>query len=198
MELPLFPLSTVLFPYGRIPLQIFEQRYLDLVKNCMRNDSKFGVVLILEGSEMDKKDSVQPNLSSMGTLARIVDWDQLPNGLLGITIQGSERFFLLDSWKQENGLVLGNINIFQSDTDAPMRKEWDPLLDVLNRIKQHPHVKRMNLDINEEDAWQVGFMLAQLLPIVEIDKNELLGLKDIEELMEKLDKMLSEMSGGKQ
>ena len=99
---------------------------------------------------------------------------------------------------KENGLAMGNINIFQSDTDAPMRKEWDPLLDVLNRIKQHPHVKRMNLDINEEDAWQVGFMLAQLLPIVEIDKNELLGLKDIEELMEKLEKILSEMSGGKQ
>ena len=71
----------------------------------------------------------------MGTLARIVDWDQLPNGLLGNNYQGSERFFLLDSREQENGLVLGNVNIFQSDTDAPMRKEWDPLLDVLNRIK---------------------------------------------------------------
>ena len=198
MELPLFPLSTVLFPSGRIPLQIFEQRYLDLVKNCMRNDSKFGVVLILEGSEMDKKNQVKPNLSGMGTLARIVDWDQLPNGLLGITIQGGERFFLLDSWRQENGLVMGNINIFQSDTYAPMREEWDPLLDVLHRIKQHPHVKRMDLDLNEKDAWQVGFMLAQLLPISEIDKNEFLGLKDIGELMEKLEIKLSEMSGGKQ
>ncbi|MDG1987172.1 MAG: LON peptidase substrate-binding domain-containing protein [Halieaceae bacterium] len=198
MELPLFPLSTVLFPYGKMPLQIFEQRYLDLVKNCMRNDSKFGVVLIREGSEIDEKDHAKSSLSSIGTLARIVDWDQLPNGLLGITIQGDERFYLLDSWKQESGLVLGNINIFQSDTYAPMRKEWSPLLDVLRRIKQHPHVKRMSLDINEEDAWQVGFILSQLLPIVEIDKHELLGLKDIEELMEKLEKMLSKMSGEKQ
>ena len=197
MEQPLFPLSTVLFPYGRMHLQIFEQRYLDLVKNCMRNDSKFGVVLIREGLEIDEKDHAKSNLSSIGTLARIVDWDQLPNGLLGITIQGGERFFLLDSWKQENGLVLGNINIFQSYTYVPMRKEWAPLLDVLRRIKQHPHVKRMNLDINEEDAWQVGFILSQLLPIVEIDKHELLGLKDIEELMEKLEKMLSEISGEK-
>tara|TARA_B100000579_G_scaffold23937_1_gene16912 strand:- start:873 stop:1469 length:597 start_codon:yes stop_codon:yes gene_type:complete len=198
MELPLFPLSTVLFPYGRMHLQIFEQRYLDLVKNCMRNDSKFGVVLIREGSEIDEKDHAKSNLSSIGTLARIVDWDQLPNGLLGITIQGGERFFLLDSWKQENALVLGNINIFQSDNYAPMRKEWAPLLDVLHRIKQHPHVKRMNLDINEEHAWQVGFILSQLLPIGEIGKYELLGLKDIEELMEKLEKMLGEMSGEKQ
>ena len=198
MEQPLFPLSIVLFPYGRMHLQIFEQRYLDLVKNCMRNDSKFGVVLIREGLEIDEKSHAKSNLSSIGTLARIVDWDQLPNGLLGITIQGGERLFLLDSWKQENGLVLGNINIFQSDTSAPMRKEWAPLLDVFHRIKQHPHVKRMNLDIDEEDAWQVGFILSQLLPIVEIDKHELLGLKDIEELMEKLEKMLSEMSGEKQ
>ena len=198
MEQPLFPLSTVLFPYGRMHLQIFEQRYLDLVKNCMRNDSKFGVVLILKGSEINEKDYDKSNLSSMGTLARIVDWDQLPNGLLGITIQGVERFFLLDSSKQENGLVMGNINIFQSDTYAPMRKDWSPLLDVLHRIKQHPHVKRMNLDINEEDAWQVGFILSQLLPIVERDKHELLCLKDIEELMEKLEKILREMSGEKQ
>ena len=61
---PLFPLSTVLFPYGRMHLQIFEQRYLDLVKNCMRNDSKFGVVLIREGSEINEKDYDKSNLSS--------------------------------------------------------------------------------------------------------------------------------------
>jgi hypothetical protein len=197
MEMPLFPLSTVLFPYGRIPLQIFEQRYLDLVKDCMRNNSNFGVVLILEGSEIGEKDDAKSSLSSTGTLARIVDWDQLPNGLLGITIQGGERFFLEDSWKQKNGLVLGEINIFQSDTYEPMRGEWASLLDVLHRIRLHPHVQRMHLDINEEDAWQVGFFLSQLLPIAEIDKSALLDLKDVEKLMDKLEKILSKMSGEK-
>ena len=195
MEMPLFPLSTVLFPYGRIPLQIFEQRYLDLVKDCMRNDVNFGVVLILQGSEIDEKDHPRSNLSSTGTLAQIIDWDQLPNGLLGITIQGGKRFFLEASRKQKNGLVLGEINIIQTQNFEPMRREWNTLLDVLYRIKQHPHIQRMNLDINEKDAWQVGFLLCQLLPLAELDKNELLGLKDIEELMAKLEKILRKMSG---
>ena len=83
MEIPLFPLSSILFPYGRMPLQIFEPRYLDLVKDSLRNDRFFGVVLIVDGSnEVAVTKTDVPSLSSLGTSARIIDWDQLPNGLL--------------------------------------------------------------------------------------------------------------------
>ncbi|HCD53950.1 MAG TPA: ATP-dependent protease, partial [Halieaceae bacterium] len=90
-ELPLFPLSAVLLPYGKMPLQIFEQRYLDLVRDCMKSGTDFGVVWIRRGEEVAVKGSRQ-QLGDLGTLARIVDFDQLPNGLLGVTIEGRERF----------------------------------------------------------------------------------------------------------
>ena len=88
-ELPLFPLSAVLLPHGRMPLQIFEQRYLDLVRETLRSDSQFGVVWIRQGSEVAQRGRAAPELGDYGTSARIVDWDQRPNGLLGITIEGT-------------------------------------------------------------------------------------------------------------
>ena len=90
-EVPLFPLSAVLFPYGRMPLQIFEQRYLDLVRECRRNDSGFGVVWIKSGGEVAHPEATAPTLAEYGCYARIVDWDQLDSGLLGITVEGSDR-----------------------------------------------------------------------------------------------------------
>jgi Lon protease-like protein len=79
-ELPLFPLSAVLLPFGRMPLQIFEPRYVDLVRDCMRTSSPFGVVWIRRGAEVVQPGRKAPELGDYGTCARIVDWDQLPNG----------------------------------------------------------------------------------------------------------------------
>ena len=92
--LPLFPLSSVLLPCGRMPLQIIEQRYLDLVRESMKSASEFGVVWIRRGSEVAEQGRASPELGDYGTCARIVDWDQLPNGLLGVTIEGARRFEL--------------------------------------------------------------------------------------------------------
>ena len=96
-EIPLFPLSGILLPHGRITLQIFEQRYLDLIRSCMRSETGFGVVWVRRGSEVAAKGAARPDLGDYGTYAKIVDWDQLPSGLLGITIQGKETFDLLET-----------------------------------------------------------------------------------------------------
>ena len=90
-EIALFPLSSVLLPSGRMSLQIFEQRYLDLVAHCMRESEGFGVVWLQQGSEVSGGSLDTPNVGEYGTYARIVDWDQLPNGLLGITRQRALR-----------------------------------------------------------------------------------------------------------
>ena len=108
-EIPLFPLSAVLVPHGRMPLQIFERRYLDLVRDCMRNNSGFGVIWIRRGPEVAAGDTGEPELGDYGTYARIVDWDQLPNGLLGITIEGAERFELARHHRADSGLVMGEV-----------------------------------------------------------------------------------------
>ena len=193
-ELPLFPLSAVLLPYGKMPLQIFEQRYLDLVRDCMKNGTDFGVVWIRRGEEVAVKGSRQ-QLGDIGTRARIVDFDQLPNGLLGVTIEGRERFHLSDTRVASNGLVLGNVAFEPLPESAALDDAWLSLREILENLKQHPHVRRMGLEIDFDDAWQVGYTLAQLLPLEESLKYSLLNAGDVEELMDQLDLILSDISG---
>ena len=196
IELPLFPLSGVLLPFGRVALQIFEQRYLDLVRECMKTSSPFGVVWIRRGAEVAQRGSAAPELGDYGTCARIVDWDQLPNGLLGITIEGGdERFDLLETHTRANGLVVGQVELQQALAPVPLSEDWLPLLDVLRSLETHPHVQRMNLRVDYNDAWQVGYTLVQLLPLEESLKYELLGSDSIDALMVELDTLLNQISG---
>ncbi len=194
-EIPLFPLSAVLLPHGRMPLQIFEQRYLDLVRDCMKGGTGFGVVWIRQGSEVVRPGNRGPELGDYGTLAHIVDWDQLPNGLLGITIQGVRTFDLFDTRVQDNGLVMGEVQLAPELVKEAMREEWEVLSDVLRTLETHPHVQRMNLPTDHDDAWQVAYTLAQLLPLEERVKYELLGARELEELIQELDIILNQISG---
>ena len=130
-----------------------------------------------------------------GTLARIVDWDQLPNGLLGITIQGEGRFDLFETQVQSNGLVLGQVEYRDPPVAAGMLPQWQSMSDVLQSLETHPHVQGMQLQVDYTDAWQVAWTLIQLLPLDEYIKYELLGLNAIEEVMAELDLILNQISG---
>jgi len=194
-ELSLFPLSAVLLPGGRMPLQIFEQRYLDLVSSSMKSGDPFGVVWVRRGSEVAQRGTASPDLGDYGTTAHIVDWDQLPNGLLGITIEGQRRFDLESTGVRDNGLVVGEITYRAAQEEATMRQDWQPLLDVLQGLQGHPHVQAMNLDLDYGNAWQVAYSLTQLLPLDEHLKYEVLGLECIDEVMSQLDAILNQISG---
>lgn len=191
----LFPLSSVLLPHGKMPLQIFEQRYLDLVRSSMKTGDPFGIVWVRRGSEVAERGRASSELGDWGTLARIVDWDQLPNGLLGITVQGEGRFDLYDTETQSSGLVMGEVAYRDEPASASMQNEWRPMLDVLQSLESHPHVQRMNLQLDYADAWQVAWALIQLLPLEEYLKYELLGLDAIDEVMNELDLILNQISG---
>jgi Lon protease-like protein len=192
-EIPLFPLSAVLLPYGRMPLQIFEQRYLELVKSSMRNAEPFGIVRIERGVEVGA--AALPKLASVGTLARIVDWDQLDNGLLGITVEGGQCFRPLNCWREDNGLVRAEVELLPMPEPATMIDSWEPIRTVLEGLEAHPHVQRIGLPVDRGDAWQVAYSLVQLLPLEEELKLEMLSLSSIEELMRELDLLLNAMSG---
>ena len=86
-EIPLFPLNTVIFPDGLIPLRIFETRYLDMVRDCARHDTGFGIVLTKPKTQ---KESI--SIHKIGTFCTISDWERLSDGLLGITAVGQKRF----------------------------------------------------------------------------------------------------------
>src|SRR5512144_1891243 len=110
-ELPLFPLNTVLFPGGVLPLRIFEPRYLNMVSECMKADHGFGVVAIQEGSET----GIAASFQKIGTLARIADFDRLEDGLLGITCQGGQRLQVMSHRVQADQLILGRVNFLPDD-----------------------------------------------------------------------------------
>lgn len=192
-ELALFPLSSTLLPYGRMPLQIFEQRYLELVKTSMRSAEAFGIIFIERGAEVSPVGL--PELAPMGAVANIVDWDQLDNGLLGVTVAGGLRFRPQRHWREENGLIRADVDMLPALTPAPMIESWEPIRTVLLGLEAHPHVQRIGLPIDFDDAWQVGFSLVQLLPLDEALKVELLSLDRIEELMRELDVLLNDLSG---
>lgn len=103
--LALFPLNTVLFPGCMLDLQIFEPRYLDMVSRCLRHEQNFGVLTLLEGQEVGADQQV----AGIGCEAKICDWQQLPNGLLGIRVQGVRRFVLEQTERQADGLLLGKV-----------------------------------------------------------------------------------------
>ena len=132
MRVALFPLSTVLFPQGVLPLRVFEARYLDMVRDCMRDGTLFGVCLITDAraSEVSRTTALAP----VGCLARIDAWDMKQLGLLHIRAVGQDRFRLLRTETQADGLVRGEVELIDPDDDAPVAPEHRPCAELLARI----------------------------------------------------------------
>ena len=194
-DIPLFPLGTVLFPSGRLPLQIFERRYVDMISKCMREGAGFGVVWIRRGSEVAEASVTNLDLGDYGTMATIVDWDQLPNGLLGITIEGAERFHIEKVWREDSGLNMARVDIEPSPDVVEIPEEGRSMIDVLAGLQRHPEVRRLGLTVDTGSAWNICHVLTQLLPIDNSVKYELLGITDINVYVDELDELLSELSG---
>lgn len=192
-DIPLFPLSSVLFPHGRMPLQIFEQRYLDLIKSCARSGTGFGVVWTSRSGEVVGRG--EPALGDYGTYARIVDYDQLPNGLLGVTIEGAERFDLHSTERLASQLVMGSVTFREALPRAPLHDDWQGLVSVLRSLETHPHVEQLQLAVDYDNAWSVAFSLLQLLPLDERLKYRWLGYDSVEDVVSELETLLNEISG---
>ena len=194
-EIALFPLGSVLMPFGRMSLQIFEQRYLDLVARCMRENEGFGVVWLKQGSEVSGGSLDVPNVGQYGTYAQIVDWDQLPNGLLGIVIEGLQYFDLESIWREPDGLVKAAVRLHEPPSHVLLEASYIGLADVLTGLQRHPQIQRLSLRSDMTDAWCVSAQLAQLLPIDEAIKYQLQGIRDVGQLLEEMDKILTALSG---
>ena len=195
IDIPLFPLGTVLFPSGRLPLQIFERRYVDMISKCMREGTGFGVVWIRRGTEVAEASVTNLDLGDYGTMATIVDWDQLSNGLLGITIEGAERFHIDEVWRDDSGLNMARVDVEPRPDSVEIPEEGRSMIDVLAGLQRHPEVRRLGLTVDTGNAWNICHVLTQLLPIDNPVKYELLGITDINVYVDELDELLSELSG---
>ena len=174
MELSLFPLNTVLFPDGLLPLRIFETRYVDMVGRCMREGNPFGVVPIRSGAEVGGV----VETAELGTTARIVDFSRLPDGLLGITCKGERKFRVLKLWQQPDGLNVGDIEYLPAEVVVELPVEYHHLGDLLRKVLPELGEPYASMPGNYTDASWVSARLAEILPVSAADKAGLLELDE--------------------
>jgi len=173
-ELPLFPLRTVLFPGGLLPLRIFEPRYLDLVRRCLRSGETFGVVLIRDGGETGPVGA----LAEVGTSARILDFETLPDGLLGLLCRGDRRFRLKARRTQPDGLHVAEVEWLAEEVAVPLAPGQQPVARLLRRVLAELGERGRFLEPRYDDAGWVGSRLAELLPLERDAQQRLLELDD--------------------
>ncbi len=173
MNVPLFPLGTVLYPGGPLPLRIFEARYLDMLGECMKSGTPFGVLLIRNGSETGPVTTCD-----IGTLARVVDWYQGSDGLLGVTAIGERRFRLIASWQRNDGLNFGEIELLQQDPGVPLPDEYRSLGRILAGVLDDLGKLYHGIDRHYEDAGWVAYRFAEVLPIAASEKQSCLEIDD--------------------
>jgi len=170
----LFPLHTVLFPGGPLPLRIFETRYTDMVGRCMREQQPFGVVLIEEGDEA----GVVATTATVGCAARIVDFHTLHDGLLGISCVGELKFRVQRVWRAGDGLNMGEVAWLPAEPGLPLPAECARLATTLRRALDELAEHYEKVEMKFDDAAWVGARLSELLPIELADKQALLELDD--------------------
>ncbi|HXD84677.1 MAG TPA: LON peptidase substrate-binding domain-containing protein [Rudaea sp.] len=182
-DIPLFPLNTVLFPGGTLELRIFEQRYLDLVRDCARSGGGFGVCLILQGREAGE--AAVP--AAVGTLARVVDFYTLNDGLLGIRADGGARFRVAHTRVRDNGLIHGEAHFWPDEPRVELPTEFALLATILERLLERIGGNRAKVERAQfDDASWVGFRLGEALPLENRERQHLLQMTDPLERLQQL------------
>jgi Lon protease-like protein len=173
IAIPLFPLNIVLFPDGPLPLRIFETRYVDMVRSCMREERCFGVVLISTGLEAGPAETYD-----VGTTATITDFHQLPGGLLGLTCVGQQRFRILKKSIAKDGLNLGEIEWLADEPVLSVPARHARLGELLRTVLPQLGEVYTGIDMRLDDAAWVGHRLAEILPIELHRKQSFLEMDD--------------------
>ena len=158
-ELPLFPLQTVLFPGARLSLRIFEQRYLDMVRECTRNEQGFGVICAWPANEDNHSRHAR-----IGTEAVVVDFTTLEDGLLGLTCEGRRRFRISRTHARENGLLIGKVDWMPPEPGVAVPTRFAILQTLMQELMRHRETAS-TIDVDLEDASDLGRYLASMLPL---------------------------------
>ena len=170
----LFPLHTVLFPGGPLPLRIFETRYTDMVRRCMRSGEPFGVVLIQDGDEAGDVATT----ATVGCTARIADFHTLHDGLLGIACVGERKFRVQRVWRAGDGLNMGEVEWLPAEPGLPLPPDYARLASAVRRALDALAEHYQHVEKKFDDAAWVSARLTELLPIALNDKQALLELDD--------------------
>ncbi len=183
VRIPIFPLHTVLFPGGHLPLRIFEIRYTDMISQCLKSNIGFGVCLITEGKEVGGVAATH----EVGTLASIHDWHMRKDGLLGITAKGEKRFHVKKQSIEDNNLMFAEVEYFEEE--ASVHEVSKEHADLVSMLKEKISQRYLSSADFSSANW-VGYRLTELLPLRLSQKQYFLQLSDPFQRLERLDDVL--------
>ena len=185
----IFPLNTVLFPGGTLPLKIFEQRYMEMTKACIRDEQPFGICLIKEGREVGTPAVPQ----DIGCLARITQWDMPQLGVFHLVVEGVQRFRIVESSVGKNGLISAEIECLAADNEvAP---EQTLCADVLRAIIEKLGAEHFPSPQRFDDAAWIGYRLSEVLPLSLDVKQQLLRMTDPQARLTEIGRILTQQGG---
>jgi Lon protease-like protein len=174
MDIPLFLLNTVLHSGGRLPLRVFETRYMDMVKDCLRSNTPFGICLLAEGEEVGE--GALPN--DVGTLATIADWDMPQLGILNIVVHGGQRFRILENRVETNGLHRAEVTLLEDPPVKPIPGDYARLVPMLRALLEALDDEKPPEPYRFFDACWVADRWAEMLPLPLTTRQQILELDD--------------------
>jgi hypothetical protein len=174
LNVPIFPLNTVLFPGGLLPLRVFEARYMDMARDCLKRDAPFGVCLIREGNEVGAPAVPE----AIGCLAKIIECDMQQQGILSVKTQGGQRFRILERRTGAQGLTSADIELIPAEAGAAVPAEFDACARLLEMVVADQGRTIFAEPHTYNDAAWVGYRLAEILPVPLAAKQKLLELSD--------------------
>ena len=186
MNVAIFPLNAVLFPDGMLRLRIFEQRYLEMTKRCLRDETPFGVCLIKEGTEVGAP--AVPH--HVGCLAAITEWDMPQLGVFTLVARGGARFRIVDHSVDRLGLITAEIETW--DADPPGAEMVPACRKLVETLIERTGGEIFSEPARVDDAVWVSYRLAEILPLAHQARQELLELRDAGERLRRIAKVLAE------
>jgi len=188
-NLPVFPLGLVALPGTIQSLQIFEPRYINMIKNCMFNDHGFVIVL-------QKKDELNFEIHKKGTYVEIIDFNNLPNGLLGITVRAENKVSINNLCQLEDGLNIADIKpeIDPEVDNQALIAEYPEIINILSQIIKHPKVTELPIKVDFNSADSIAYHLAGLIPLTTNQRQNLLEAFDAAQRLAILSKYIEKIS----
>jgi Lon protease-like protein len=192
LEIPIFPLGSVLYPAGRLPLRIFEPRYVEMTRSCIRDRSLFGVALIKAGYEVGK-----PAVPcDVGCTARILQWQEPESGRFTLMAQGESVFRILQRRVMPDGLIVAQIELDEPPDPAPVPEQYVPLRNLLTDLMEQIGAEHFPQPQRLDDAAWLGNRLCELLPVEPERKQKLLEMRDPLAVLGELEQMLKRLREG--
>jgi len=173
-RLPLFPLNTVVFPGGQLPLRIFEQRYLEMIKQAIADNAPFGICAIREGTETGTP--AIPH--SVGTRVHVTDWNMPQTGILHIDTRAQERFVIRSTRTESGGLLVGTVDAVSAEAAIAVPGDLELAVEILRHIISEHGDAHFPAPHDFDNAVWVGYRLAEVLPLKLSIKQNLLEMND--------------------